>query len=248
MALVRTLASRPPVLPFEIDLDVEGYALITYPVSPARIAAHLPPGLAPSTSMLDGHPTAWLSVFLGRNIVRRMGGWPALPITFNLVNYRTYVQGPEGRRLFIFKSFMGPELLALGARLLPQLPAEPAPFFFAPRIVGDRLLALEAEVGDGASELRVVLETMQDDPWTPGFPTPGTAVDYLGNVAEALFPLPTGGCGQMFTSHPPLTPEGGRLLEARYAWLAEAGLLTPAQAQTPASVFMQGLVPFPTRL
>lgn len=242
------VAIRPPLLPFEVGLEIEGYALINYPVPPDRIAQRLPAGLAPATTLLDGRSTAWLSVFLGRNVIRSIGGLPALPLSVNLVNYRTYVQGPNGRRLFIFRSLMGPELLARGARILPQLPAEPAPFYFAPRITDGRLLSLEAEVGDVGEDLTVELETMSDAPWTPGFATPEAAVDFLGNVPEALFPLPDGRCGQMFTDHPPLTPEGGRLVSGHYRWLEQEGLLSASEARSPASVFLQGHVDFPTRL
>nr|AHZ45644.1 DUF2071 protein [uncultured bacterium] len=248
MATAQQLDIRPPVLPFEVGLEIQGYVLINYPLPPERLAPHLPPGLVPALTTLDGQATAWFSVFLGRNVVRTIGGWRAFPLEFNLVNYRTYVEGPEGRRLFIFRSLMGPQLLAVGARLLPQLPADPHPFYFAPRIVDDRLLALEAEVGEAAHELRVVVETMDDAPWTPGFETPEAAVNFLGNVREGLFPLPDGRAGQMFTSHPPLAPEGGRLLEARFDWPRWHQILTSPELRRPASVFMQGRVDFPTRM
>lgn len=248
MAIVPAVAVRPPIFPFEVELELQGYVLVNYPVAPARIAARLPTGLQPVLTELDGKPTAWFSVFIGRNVVRSIGGLPAIPIEFNLVNYRTYVEGPRGRRLFIFHSLMGPELLALGARMLPQLPAEGQPFYFAPRIQDGRLLALEAEVGDGAEALRLRVENLEDDPWTPGFDNPETAVAFLGNVPEALYPLPDGRLGEMVTHHPPLHPEAGRLIVGHFDWPQRHGILSAQAAGRPASVFMQDRVPFPTRI
>jgi hypothetical protein len=242
------VAVRPPIFPFEVELEIQGYVLVNYPVAPARLAARLPAGLHPVVTELDGKPTAWFSVFIGRNVFRGIAGLPAIPIEFNLVNYRTYVEGPRGRRLFIFRSLMGPELLALGARMLPQLPTQPEPFYFAPRIQEGRLLALEAEVGDGAEAMRLVVENLDDDPWTPGFASPAAAVEFLGNVPEALYPLPDGRVGQMFAPHPPLHPEAGRLIVGHFDWPQRHGILTAQAAGRPASVFMQGLAPFPTRI
>jgi hypothetical protein len=248
MAIIPAVSIRPPIFPFEVELEIQAYTLVNYPVAPQRIAERLPAGLRPAVTELEGRPTAWFSVFLGRNVVRRIAGLPALPIEFNLVNYRTYVEGPEGRRLFIFHSLMGPQLLAMGVRMLPQLPADPEPFYFAPRIQDDRLLALEAEVGDGAEALRLQVEALDDEPWTPGFAWPQAAVEFLGNVPEALYPLPDGRLGQMFSPHPPLRPEAGRLLVGHFDWPQRHGILSAQAAGRPASVFLQASVPFPTRL
>lgn len=239
---------RPPVLPARVDLAIEGFTLINWAIPPERLAAVVPPGLVPVVTPAGRRHVAWLSVFLGRVVTRAVGGLPVPPLAFHQLNYRTYVEGPHGRRLLIFRSAIGPRPVALAARLAPGFPARAKAFQFVPRIAGGRLVGVEAEVGDAGAEFDVVAEAVDDDPWTPGFDTPEAAVAMLGNVPEALYPLGDDRLGLMVSNHPPLRPEAGRLVRVRAGWLVDHGLLLRSEVAYPASVFLQAETPFPTHM
>ncbi len=239
---------RLPVVPARVDLAVEGFTLINWAVPPERLAAVLPPGLVPTVMVVGRQRIAWLSVFLGRVVMRAVGGVPVPPLAFHQLNYRTYVEGPHGRRLWIFRSVIGPRPAALAARLAPGFPAQAKAFQFVPHLSGGRLLGVEAEVGKAGAELDLAAEAIDDAPWTPGFATPEAAVDLLGNVPEALYPLGGDRFGLMVANHPPLRPEAGRLVRARLGWLVRQELLLLSEVAYPASVFLQAEVLLPTHM
>lgn len=239
---------RPPVLPMRVDLAVEGFTLINWAVPPERLAAVLLPGLVPTVMVVGRHRVAWLSIALGRVVTRAIGGLPVPPIAFHQLNYRTYVEGPHGHRLWIFRSVIGPRPAAVAARIAPGFPARAKAFQFTPRIAGGRLLGVEAEVGAAGAELDLAVEALDDAPWTPGFATPEAAVDLLGNVPEALYALGDDRLGLMVANHPPLRPEAGRLVRARLGWLVDQGLLLRSEVAYPASVFLQAEVALPTHM
>lgn len=239
---------RLPVLPARVDLAVEGYTQLNWAVPPERLAAVLPPGLVPIVMAAGRHRVAWLSVVLGRVVTRAVGGLPVPPLAFHQLTYRTYVEGPRGPRLWIFRTVIGPRPAAVVARLAPGFPAEPRAFQFIPRIAGGRLLAVEAEVGKAGAELDLAVEALDDAPWTPGFETPAAAVALLGDRPEALYPLEDGRYGLMVANHPPLQPEAGRLVRGRLGWLVQQELLLRSEVAYPASVFLQAEAAFPTHM
>ncbi len=234
---------RPPVLPFSVDFDIEGFTLLNYAVPPARLQGVLPDYFIPLTRRVEGHERAWLSVFMGRLLLRRVGGMPAVPIQLHQINYRTYIVQDEGHALYIFRSLIGPALYAQGLRILPGLPAHGVDVTYDLTWADEQLARVEAKAGD---ELELFLEYAGPTPVTPGFASAEAAVQVLGDVADAYFPLPDDRFGLMHSPHEPLRPQGGTLSTGRLDWLTRHEILTPDEVLTPASVFMQGCAPFPT--
>lgn len=238
-----------PMLPFELELTLEGYTLIVYSLPPDALRALLPEGLEPATTGLDGVERAWLSVFIGRNVLKRVGGWPALPLALNQVNYRAYVQLREGHGLVILRSVVGyahlPRALALpldlAARAFFNYPVEFAEFHFAPTFADQQLVCVEAEI---PGELAVRVESTGYEPDTPGFALPKEAVAWLADVPEAYLPLGREAYRQLVSPHPPLRPTAGVLLDGRFEWL-EAQLGDPRLLAQPATIYMQACPPFP---
>ncbi|HEY9724208.1 MAG TPA: DUF2071 domain-containing protein [Oscillatoriaceae cyanobacterium] len=238
-----------PMLPFEVDLTLEGYTLIVFSLPPERLQALLPPGLEPATTTLDGVERAWLSIFLGRNVLRRIGGWPALPFRLNQVNYRAYVRLREGHGLVILRSVVGferlPRALALplelSARAFFKYPVEFAEFHFEPTFSEKHLVRVAAEV---PGELSVSVESTGLEPETPGFALPKEAIAWLADVPEAYFPLGHADYRQLLSPHPPLAPTGGVLLRGKFDWLAEK-LGDARLLAHPTSIYMQAGPPFP---
>lgn len=246
---MQTLADsriRRPVIPFRFDLELEGYTLLNYAVPPDRLAHLIPRDTVLQTRTWAGHTHAWLSIFLGRNRLRGISGLPAFPVQFTQLNYRTYLQTDHGHALFIFRSVVGSDVISRGARLYPQIPAEGLPFRFDLDWENGRLRRVEAEVGCDGDELQVMVVATDEPPDTKGFAGPQDAVDFLGNVPDAFFPVDEDTLGMLYSPHPPLQAVGGRLLDARVPWLSSQGLLSAEEALQPAGIFLQGHAPFPT--
>lgn len=236
---------RPPILPFEVEFDIEGFTLVNYAVSPARFRGVLPDYFIPVTTEVRGEERAWFSLFMGRLLIRKVGGMPAVPLHFQQINYRTYIAQDEGHALYIFRSLIGPPLFAQGARLLPGFPAHGTDVTFDLTWADDQLARVEAHAGD---ELEAFVEYAGSEPVTPGFASPEEALRTLVNVPDAYFPLPDDRFGLMHSPHPSLTPQAGTLSAARLSWLTQHGVLTEDEVARPESVFLQGCVPFPTYL
>ena len=248
---MQTLAEsriRRPRIPFRFDIELEGYTLINYALPPERLASWIPADAKLATRTWAGKRHGWLSLFLGINRLRGIAGFPAVPLQFPMLNYRTYVETDHGHALYIFRSVIGSEAATRGARMYPQLPAESLPFHFDLDWQDGRLEGVEATVGRDGSELHLELMRSGAVPDTHGFAGPQEAVDWLGNVPDAFFPAGGDRLGLMYSPHPPLEPCGGRLLDARLPWAESQGLLSADEALLPDGIFMQGRAPFPTFL
>lgn len=235
---------RPLILPFPMDVMLEGFTLLNYPVPPERLRPHVPRDVRLVARKIDGQPMAWLSLFIARNILRGVGAMPAVPLRFTQLNYRTYLETEEGYALYLFRSVVGSDFAAPAFRIFPQLPALSLPFGFDLGWDEDRLSSVEARVGIGGSELEFRAESQQASV-PEGFSSFDDAVDFLGNVPHLYFSLPDGRLGWLHSPHPPLRPSAGRLTQARFGWLEELGILSSEEALRPIA-FLQGCAPFPT--
>ena len=249
---MQTLAEsriRRPRIPLRFDLALEGYTLVNYALPPERLARWIPPDAQLKTRTWAGKTHGWLSLFLGINRLRGIAGVPAVPLQFPMLNYRTYIETDHGHALYIFRSVIGSNIATRGIRVYPQLPAVSQPFRFELDWNADQehlLDGVEATVGADASELHLKIMRSGAPPQTHGFPSPEEAVTFLGNVPDAFFPASEDTLGLMYSPHPPLQPDGGRLLDARLPWAEEHGLLTADEALLPDGIFLQGCAPFPT--
>jgi Uncharacterized conserved protein (COG2071) len=238
---------RPPLLPVPMGVELQGYTLINWAIPPERLKGLLPPLFVPVTTVQEGRPVAWFSIFVGLNVLKGVGPLPALiPYQFPQLNYRTYVKHQTGHGLYFLRSVVGDPLAALGLRTLTGFPADTRSFSYEPVLRGDVLDRVDVQVGDNGSEVDLAIESTGRAPETPGFASASDAVHFLGNVPEGAFSRGGGRYGVMISAHPPLTPLGGRLLHGRFTWPVEHGLLTAEEAARPDSIFMQGRAPFPT--
>ncbi len=245
MPEIRQLTVRGPILPFRVDLDIEGFTLVNWELPAYRLARWLPEGLELAEREADYGQVAYLSVFVGRNVFRRVGGVPALPLRLPQLNYRTYVRTATGRALYIFRSIVGVHPLGRGLRLLPGLAGEAQEFRFDVADEDEESWHLEVRVGPDGSELSLALDAEPGLRPIRGFAEPEEAVRFLGNVQEALYPRGAGALGLMRSLHPPLAPWAGKLRDARFDWLVERGILTPLEARYPLCTFVQRVARFP---
>lgn len=244
MSLLPSSKIQNPLLPFPIEIELASYTLLCYRLPVGRVRRFLPADFEPVTAEPG---MTWFSIFFGRNVLRGIGALPALPLHFEMCNYRLYVQDPqETRSLFIFRSLLSLPPAALGMRVFNQFPGDYAPYRLEFDARGKDLNRVEAEIGKDGAELTVSVEAIDGSPDAAGFESAEAAVDYLGNVPVAYFPRWDGRYGKMVTSHPPLKPRGGRVVRADLGWLIGQQLLTREEASNPVSVFMQANWPFPT--
>lgn len=236
---------RPPLFPVPLGVVLESYTLINWAIPPERLKGRLPPLFQPLTTVVDGRPMAWFSIFIGKNVIRSVGPLPALPYQFPQLNYRTYVKHSTGHGLYFLRSVVGDPAAAFALRTL-GFPADWRTFEYKNTLRGQVLERVETLVGHGGSEVSTLIERTGQPPVTRGFATAGDAVTTLANVPEGAFSRGGGRYGVMISVHPPLHPEGGRLVRARFNWPVDHGILTAEEAQNPTSIFMQGVADFPT--
>src|SRR5687767_13005422 len=103
------LPIQPPLSPIPMGVELQAYTLINFAVPAERLAGLVPELFVLDTTERDGVPMAWLSVWMGRVVTRWLGPFPALPLHFTQVNFRTYVQLEQGNALYIFRSVIGAE-------------------------------------------------------------------------------------------------------------------------------------------
>ncbi|MBM3268074.1 MAG: DUF2071 domain-containing protein [Candidatus Sericytochromatia bacterium] len=245
MAEVRPLTVRGPMLPFSLDLDIEGFTLVSWELPPYRLARWLPPGLELAERDAEHGRVAYLSVFVGRNVVRRIGGLPAFPFRIPQLNYRTYVRTADGPALFIFRSIVGAHPLGRGLRLLPALSGEVMDFSFA--LDDDEEPSVEVKVGRDGDELAFRVSADQGLQPIRGFASPEEAIRFLGDVRDALYPQGEDTVGLMLSQHPPLAPVAGHLRDPHFNWLIDRGILTPLEARYPLCTLFQRDAPFPVQ-
>jgi hypothetical protein len=237
---------RPPQFPLPMGIALESYTLINWAIPPARLKGLLPPLFQPVTTVVDGRPMAWFSIFVGRNVMRSVGPLPALPYQFPQLNYRTYVQHSGGHGLYFLRSVVGDPLAAFALRGTVGFPVDLRTFDYRNTLRGQVLERVEAVVGQGGTEVSTLIERTGHPPETPGFSRAEDAVAFLADVPEGAFSRGGGRYGVLISAHPPLHPEAGRLVRGRFNWPVDHGILTPEEVKRPASIFMQGVAEFPT--
>src|SRR5262245_33069376 len=87
----------------DASTTLRDFALVTFDVDPARLAAALPPGLEPEVRALDdGRSRAFVSAVSFRDVDFRFAAAPWLRVSFFQTNYRAYVRGPDDRQAVFF--------------------------------------------------------------------------------------------------------------------------------------------------
>ncbi len=246
MTKLEELQVRNPVLPFPVQMDIEGYTLITFEFEPRVLGSWIP--LPLHTREVRGREVAYLSLFMGTVKVRRIGVMPALPVTFHQLNYRAYVRQNGGHALFVFRSIVSNDIVARGLRLFPHLPGQTQPFAYSVDCSSTLVRRVEAIVGNLGDELDVAIAAMPGPPETPGFGDCGEATAFLANVPDAFYPADERTLGRMVSFHPPIKPQGGAITSGRFGWLDRQGLRPIGGFNRPQSIMLQAKAPFPVYL
>jgi uncharacterized protein YqjF (DUF2071 family) len=142
-AILNTTAHRPyalPARPWRLRQSWHDLLFAHWPISPAALAARLPPGLEPDT--FDG--SAWLGVipFWMSGVRTRTAGEQTFSIptttTFPELNLRTYVRSTVSglHGVYFFSLDCASPLAVFGARTLFHLPYFPASMTRTPLLDG----------------------------------------------------------------------------------------------------------------
>jgi len=111
---------------YGLDLDATttllDFAIVTYAVEPARLAALLPPEFeADTVTLADGTRRALISAVPFRDRDFHLACAPALRFAFGQINYRAYVRYRGARGVWFFGTMLGSPLVAI-PRYLWRLP------------------------------------------------------------------------------------------------------------------------------
>ncbi|MEA2674737.1 MAG: hypothetical protein QOI92_1929 [Chloroflexota bacterium] len=227
---------------------LRNFALVTFDVDPAALAAVLPPELAPEVRRLaDGRDRAFVSAVSFRDIDFRFRGAAALKASFDQTNYRAYVFGPDGGRgVYFFETTLDSRLALIPRRLWGM-----------PWYGGATTIEASWDAGRCLAYRHVCAgERNKVDAAFTGTDVPAGRLDGFGDTEDAavvvthpldgFFRRPDGRLGRYSVWHPRLRPTIGTAVRARYAVFERLGLVGPA-AQ-PHSVLLQPSVEFDVHL
>jgi Uncharacterized conserved protein (COG2071) len=236
---------RPRVRRLDATTRLEHFAIVTFAVDPARLAAVLPAGLAPEVRRLDdGTDRGFISAVSFRDVDFRFAFAPRVRTSFFQTNYRAYVLGPYGRRaVFFFGTTLDSRLVALprvawgmpwhggSTRIDAEWSADGRCVAYRHRSTGDWGAADVELEGTGEPAGRL-----------DGFADADDAALVLSHPLDGYFTRPDGRLGRYAVWHERLRPQLGIARRASYAVFEELGLVEPDAA--PHSVLLQRSIEF----
>lgn len=236
---------RPRVSRLDATTQLDQFAIVTFAVDPARLAAVLPAGLEPEVRRLDdGADRGFVSAVSFRDVDFRFAMAPALRVSFFQANYRAYVRGPDGARaVFFFGTTLDSRLVALprlawgmpwhggSTRIESDWSADGVCGRYRHRCSG-RWGAADVEL-EGTSEPAGRLD---------GFVDEEEAALVITHPLDGYFMRPDGGLGRYAVWHERLRPRLGVARRAHYAVFEELGLVAPDAE--PHSVLLQRSIEF----
>jgi hypothetical protein len=236
---------RPRVRRLDATTRLDHFALVTFAVDPARLAAVLPAGLDPEVRLLDdGRERGFVSAVSFRDVDFRLAVAPWLRASFLQTNYRAYVWGPDGRRaVFFFGTTLDSPLVVL-PRLAWGMPWHGG----STRIEADwsgngRCVAYRHRCAARWGGADVELEgTNAIVGRLDGFADADDAAVVLTHPLDGYFERPDGRLGRYSVWHERLRPWLGVARQARYAVFEELGLVTAGTS--PHSVLLQRSIEF----
>lgn len=228
----------------EADVDLENFVMINHAVPAERVASQLPDRLSLETfEGEDGREMAFVTTtcFCNRDLRWRVARRPTH--TFNQITFRTYVTHGEARGLYFFGTYVDTvsskvvqRVLATGTKL--------ATFELdAPKVAGRYpRYACRARAADG--EVAFVVEATGDAERVHPFADADEHVQYIGfrlhGFSRNAFGLYTHGR----VDHRYLSPFSGRLLEGRFDFWEELGILVPGERVPAHSVLVEPHIKF----
>jgi uncharacterized protein YqjF (DUF2071 family) len=243
LATPRTRARRTDAVTVLRD-----FALVTFDVDAARLAAALPGGLRPEVRRLDdGQDRAFVSAVSFRDVDFRFRGAEAVKTSFDQTNYRAYVFGPDGGRgVHFFETTLDSRLAVVPRRLWGM------PWYGGRTTIEARWEDLRCvtyrHVCMGERN-RVDAEfTGTDVPAgrLDGFADGEDAAVVLTHPLDGFYRLPDGRLGRYSVWHQRLRLTIGAAIRSRYAVFERLGLVAPGAS--PHSVLLQPSVEFDVHL
>jgi hypothetical protein len=226
------------------------FALVTFDVDPAALAAVLPAGLHPELRRLDGgQERGFVSAVSFRDVDFRFRGAELVKVSFNQTNYRAYVFGTDGRRaVHFFETTLDSRTAVIPRRLWGM------PWY------GGRTSIEATWEGARCTGYRHVCtgERNAVDAEFIGTDTPAGRLDGFADAddAAAVLTHPLGGwflrpdrrLGRYSVWHPRLHPTLGSAVRARYEVFERQRLGLTSAASVPHSVLLQPEVEFDVHL
>lgn len=214
------------------------FAIVTFTVDPARLAALLPPGFEPDVVRLDcGRERAFVSAVPFRDLDFRFDAAPWARFAFGQTNYRAYVIH-EGRRcVWFFGTTLATPFVTV-PRYLWKLPWHYSPMSFETAWTGERCdrYRLRASSSWGAARLDV------DGTGEPlgrldGFADAEETAVVLTHPLAGYFRRRDGHVGSYSVWHEPLVLGVGVARRASFRVFERLGLVAPGER--PHSVLLQ---------
>lgn len=227
---------RPPTRPWHAVTGLDHFAIVTWAVAPARLAATLPGGFAPHTTEIDGDERALISAVAFADRDFRFRGAPFVRMSCGQVNYRAYVRRDAGTAaeegVWFFGTSLAHPLVAV-ARWLWAMPWHRDPVQVtgepetaagpteetAPRVIADAPSGwgrLHLDVG-GTDAPPAAGPGPWDEPWVTD-----PLVGWFGRTRR--------GRGRYSVWHPPLPLEPAGVREVRSTIFEALGLIHRDQA------------------
>jgi hypothetical protein len=224
---------------------LQDFALVTFDVDPARLAAALPAGLVPEVRTLDdGRPRGFVSAVSFRDVDFRFALAPWIRVSFFQTNYRAYVRGPDGlAAVYFFGTTLDSPLVGL-PRYLWGMPWHPGSTSIEAEWAADGVCAAYRHRCDGRWGSADVELVGTDEPAgrLNGFVDADDAGHIVTHPLDGWFLRPDGRLGRYAVWHQRLRPSLGIARRAHYDVFENLGLVEAGAA--PHSVLLQRATDF----
>lgn len=214
------------------------FAITTFAVDPAKLAAMLPDGFEAEIVALEGGDAALVSAVSFRNVGFHFRFAPYPRFAFAQLNHRAYVQRAGVRGVFFFGTCLASAFVAV-PRTLWKLPWHRADVEVRARWSGERCeeYRLACAGGWGAAELELVGGDGAPAGVLDGFADAEDAAVVLTHPADGWLRRPDGRVATLSVWHAPLAMRRAEARFARFSVFEDAGLV--ARGQRPHSVLVQ---------
>jgi Uncharacterized conserved protein (COG2071) len=218
-------------------------AITTFPVDPAALAVHLPPGVEPDVVTLDdGSARALVSAVTFRDLDFRLAFASALRFSFVQTNYRAYVRIGDRRLVWFFGTSLDSPLVAV-PRLGWRMPWHGGTMRLDASWDGDRCTSYRQSTRAEWGAADLALEGT-DEPVgrLDGFADRDESLLVLTHPLDGLYRRRDGGLGGYSVWHERFAPRLGIARTARFDLFERLGLVEPGA--TPHSVMLQRTIDF----
>ena len=250
-ATVRTAAPpgdeqrpRRRSLATEAEVDLENVILITHAVPAERILRHLPEGLALETfDAEDGREMSFVTTtcFCNRDVRWRLTRRPTH--TFNQITFRTYVTHGSDRGLYFFGDYVD-TLSSWAVQGALAAGTQRARFDVDVAREGRAYRRYSCSARSGDEEVAFVAEASGEPAAPRPFTTGRQHAQFLTFRLHGFAKNPFGLHSHGRVDHRRFRPLSGRLIEGRFDFWENLGVLEPGEALSPYSILVEPHIRF----